>query len=63
MIANEITLRIRPNDSEITNYWSPYGLQQCQSSYRIVSYKTNLEMTNVNQFIKSILSVDNYFIL
>ena len=28
MIANETTLHKRPNDTEINNYRSPYGLQQ-----------------------------------
>ena len=28
MIANETSLRKRPNDSEINEYRSPYGLQQ-----------------------------------
>ena len=28
MIANETTLHKRPNDTEIYNYMSPYGLQQ-----------------------------------
>ena len=28
ILANETTLHIRPNGTEINNYKSPYGLQQ-----------------------------------
>ena len=36
MIANETTLHKRTNDTEINNYRSPYGLQQCTINERFV---------------------------
>ena len=38
LITNEIFLYKNPNDTEISNYISLYGLQQWESPYRMVGY-------------------------